>query len=83
MHSKPRSRHFDRRADHCLGSPTTGGLYFWVCKLKPDAPVLGCEYSVDITNDEITTEELVYRLHWVRIYDSNDFYRHLRQSKVR
>jgi hypothetical protein len=20
-----------------------GGLYFWVCKMKPDVPLLGCE----------------------------------------
>lgn len=24
-------------------SPTMGGLYFWVCKMKPDLPVLGCK----------------------------------------
>ncbi|EIM82927.1 amino acid transporter [Stereum hirsutum FP-91666 SS1] len=30
-------------AEICSAYPTTGGLYFWVCKLKPDAPVLGCD----------------------------------------
>ncbi len=24
-------------------SPTMGGLYFWVCKMKPEIPMLGCE----------------------------------------
>lgn len=24
-----------------LRSPTMGGLYFWVCKMKPDVPILG------------------------------------------
>lgn len=30
-----------------MRSPTMGGLYFWVCKMKPDIPVLGCE-SFDV-----------------------------------
>lgn len=30
----------------CLHSPTMGGLYFWVCKMKPDTPVLGCESRI-------------------------------------
>ncbi|KAH9944886.1 amino acid transporter, partial [Amylocystis lapponica] len=30
-------------AEICSAYPTMGGLYFWVCKMKPDVPVLGCE----------------------------------------
>lgn len=28
-------------AEICSTYPTMGGLYFWVCKMKPDAPFLG------------------------------------------
>ncbi|KAH7915957.1 amino acid/polyamine transporter I [Hygrophoropsis aurantiaca] len=28
-------------AEICSAYPTMGGLYFWVCKMKPDAPILG------------------------------------------
>ncbi|KDQ53956.1 hypothetical protein JAAARDRAFT_161316 [Jaapia argillacea MUCL 33604] len=28
-------------AEICSSYPTMGGLYFWVCKMKPDMPVLG------------------------------------------
>ncbi|THH27097.1 hypothetical protein EUX98_g7089 [Antrodiella citrinella] len=28
-------------AEICSAYPTMGGLYFWVCKMKPDAPFLG------------------------------------------
>ncbi|KAJ8597640.1 amino acid transporter [Rhizopogon salebrosus TDB-379] len=28
-------------AEICSAYPTMGGLYFWVCKLKPDVPILG------------------------------------------
>ncbi|KAF8166055.1 amino acid transporter [Pholiota molesta] len=28
-------------AEICSAYPTMGGLYFWVCKMKPDAPALG------------------------------------------
>ncbi|OBZ76216.1 Amino-acid permease BAT1 [Grifola frondosa] len=28
-------------AEICSAYPTMGGLYFWVCKMKPDTPVLG------------------------------------------
>jgi len=28
-------------AEICSAYPTMGGLYFWVCKMKPDLPVLG------------------------------------------
>ncbi|KAA1475343.1 amino acid transporter [Dentipellis sp. KUC8613] len=28
-------------AEICSAYPTMGGLYFWVCKMKPDMPVLG------------------------------------------
>ncbi|KAL0564053.1 polyamine transporter tpo5 [Marasmius crinis-equi] len=29
------------QAEICSAFPTMGGLYFWVCKMKPDRPVLG------------------------------------------
>ncbi|KAF5373654.1 hypothetical protein D9758_000775 [Tetrapyrgos nigripes] len=29
------------QAEICSAYPTMGGLYFWVCKMKPDLPVLG------------------------------------------
>ena len=32
---------------HGVRSPTMGGLYFWVCKMKPDTPMLGCELYID------------------------------------
>ncbi|KAJ3542968.1 hypothetical protein NM688_g5918 [Phlebia brevispora] len=36
-------------AEICSAYPTMGGLYFWVCKMKPDVPVLGfCVNGVDI-----------------------------------
>ncbi|KAF8961453.1 amino acid/polyamine transporter I [Flammula alnicola] len=28
-------------AEICSAYPTMGGLYFWVCKMKPDSPALG------------------------------------------
>ncbi|KAG6380286.1 amino acid transporter [Boletus reticuloceps] len=28
-------------AEICSSYPTLGGLYFWVCKMKPDLPILG------------------------------------------
>ncbi|KAG1814199.1 amino acid transporter [Suillus variegatus] len=28
-------------AEICSAYPTMGGLYFWVCKMKPDVPILG------------------------------------------
>ncbi|KAF9477649.1 amino acid transporter [Pholiota conissans] len=28
-------------AEICSAYPTMGGLYFWVCRMKPDAPALG------------------------------------------
>ncbi|KAI0708361.1 amino acid transporter [Earliella scabrosa] len=28
-------------AEICSAYPTMGGLYFWVCKMKPDVPLLG------------------------------------------
>ncbi|KAM5546130.1 hypothetical protein V8D89_000256 [Ganoderma adspersum] len=28
-------------AEICSAYPTMGGLYFWVCKMKPDTPMLG------------------------------------------
>ncbi|KAI0033568.1 amino acid transporter [Vararia minispora EC-137] len=28
-------------AEICSAYPTMGGLYFWVCKMKPDAPFIG------------------------------------------
>ncbi|KII91586.1 hypothetical protein PLICRDRAFT_513514 [Plicaturopsis crispa FD-325 SS-3] len=28
-------------AEICSAYPTMGGLYFWVCKMKPDKPILG------------------------------------------
>ncbi|KAL6304632.1 amino acid transporter [Sparassis latifolia] len=28
-------------AEICSAYPTMGGLYFWVCKMKPDSPILG------------------------------------------
>ncbi|KAG1819269.1 amino acid transporter [Suillus subaureus] len=28
-------------AEICSTYPTMGGLYFWVCKMKPDTPILG------------------------------------------
>ncbi|KZW03950.1 amino acid transporter [Exidia glandulosa HHB12029] len=28
-------------AEICSAYPTMGGLYFWVCKMKPDMPILG------------------------------------------
>lgn len=28
-------------AEICSTYPTMGGLYFWVCKMKPDMPILG------------------------------------------
>jgi len=30
-------------AEICSCYPTMGGLYFWVCKMKPELPILGCE----------------------------------------
>ncbi|KAK1231737.1 polyamine transporter tpo5 [Marasmius sp. AFHP31] len=41
------------QAEICSAFPTMGGLYFWVCKMKPDRPVLGfCTgwiYSIAMT----------------------------------
>ncbi|KAI0767748.1 amino acid transporter [Fomes fomentarius] len=41
-------------AEICSAYPTMGGLYFWVCKMKPDKPMLGCKstgwiYSIAMT----------------------------------
>ncbi|KAH7883050.1 amino acid transporter [Phlebopus sp. FC_14] len=40
-------------AEICSSYPTMGGLYFWVCKMKPEAPILGfCTgwiYSIAMT----------------------------------
>ncbi|PPQ84943.1 LOW QUALITY PROTEIN: hypothetical protein CVT25_004456 [Psilocybe cyanescens] len=35
-------------------SPTMGGLYFWVCKMKPDAPALGCK-TIFLSNSILCT----------------------------
>ncbi|KAH9934533.1 amino acid transporter [Epithele typhae] len=32
-------------AEICSAYPTMGGLYFWVCKMKPDKPMLGCKFT--------------------------------------
>lgn len=32
-------------AEICSTYPTMGGLYFWVCKMKPDMPILGCKFQ--------------------------------------
>ncbi|KAI0672071.1 amino acid transporter [Trametes maxima] len=37
-------------AEICSAYPTMGGLYFWVCKMKPEVPMLGCWiYSIAMT----------------------------------
>lgn len=52
-----------------LFSPTMGGLYFWVSKLKPDLPVLACKYpaaaSVIFSN--------LRRLYWLDLHNCHDF----------
>ena len=36
-----------------FASPTLGGLYFWVCKMKPDLLVLGCASKWNLLETQI------------------------------
>jgi len=57
-------------------SPTMGGLYFWVCKMKPDAPALGCRVPTDLTPPKrrpILKKEFIMH----DLYNRNGAYRNI------
>lgn len=33
-------------AEICSAYPTMGGLYYWVCRMRPKTPFIGCKYQL-------------------------------------
>jgi hypothetical protein len=57
-----------------------GGLYFWVCKMKPDAPALGCTSLQNRSPYPLMVNFSLYRMD---LYDSNDTDRNIGKLEAR
>ena len=64
----------------CIFSPTMGGLYFWVCKMKPDSPALGCEHIR--SNPSLFSLSHIPSLYRLGIYYRHDVDGYIRQLEV-
>ena len=67
-------------AEICSSYPTMGGLYFWVCKMKPDLPFLGCEYYR--CHDTMLMKKTHASLHGLGLFYRDGVYRDFWQLKV-
>lgn len=57
-----------------------GGLYFWVCKMKPDSPALGCKCTI-VTSNFLGSSHML-SLYRLGIYHRHDVDGYIRQLEV-